>query len=98
VAAGYGEQLIGALHGPPLFFSIETWPQYTAAAASNRRASLPLGKTSTLGAKVTPAFKGCTARVHRGMRHAMAFPGGGASVWHTNWTALGSKALKIIVN
>ena len=59
------------------------------------KTTIRLGKTLTLGTKVTPNFKGYRVKFQKGTRHSFTHPYllGGEQVWYTNWTTLKTKAL-----
>jgi hypothetical protein len=59
------------------------------------KATLALGQSLTLSAKVTPNFTGRNVKFQKGTRHTLenSYYLGGKTVWYTNWTTLKTKAL-----
>lgn len=62
---------------------------------SASKTTIRLGKTLTLGAKVTPNFKGYKVKFQKGTRHSWPHPYllDGKLVWYTGWKTLKAKAL-----
>lgn len=62
---------------------------------SASKTTIRLGKTLTLGTKVTPDFGGYYVKFQKGQRHSWKNPWllGGKQVWYSNWTTLKTKAL-----